>query len=194
MEQHSKRAQEVQKILLVFLREPIELIDHFVGFRRQLRAIPAAVLLNRHHQVLCSAIVQKKKPLPEAPERRGSELVRFRLTLANPIVQVRTHLMKRKVGIEVCRLVAQLWNGGVAGPERLAVAECAACFVEDVLAVCDRLWPSGLAVRWLRRRKQAHEAGKFLDVTQKIVRSDFGGIRKIVGRRLELASSLLLTL
>ena len=60
MEQHSERAQEVQKILLVSLREPIELLDHFVGFRRQLRAFPAAMLLNRHHEVLGSAVVQEK--------------------------------------------------------------------------------------------------------------------------------------
>jgi hypothetical protein len=57
---HSKRAQKVQKILLVFLGKPIEPHDHFVGFRRQLRAFPAAVLLNRHHEVLGSAVVQEK--------------------------------------------------------------------------------------------------------------------------------------
>ena len=62
MERHSKRAQEVQKIVLVFLGKPIESLDHFVGFRRQLRAFPAAMLWNRHHEVLGSAIVQEILP------------------------------------------------------------------------------------------------------------------------------------
>src|ERR1035438_1146457 len=110
------------------------------------------------------------------------------------VVQVRTHLMKRKVGKEVCCLVAQLWNGGVARHERLAVAEYTACCLENAVAICDRLLPSRLTFRRLRRRKQAHEVGKFLDVTQQIVRSDFGGIRKIVGGRQELTSRHLLAL
>src|ERR1035441_6613452 len=102
------------------------------------------MLLNRHHEVVGPAIVQEKQTLPEAPEGRRPELARFRLALANAVVQVRTHLMKRKVGKEVCCLVAQLWDGGVARHKRLAVAKCAACFVENVLAVCDRLWASRL--------------------------------------------------
>src|ERR1022692_1423325 len=60
MQRHSKRPQKVQKILLVFIRKPIEPLDHFVGFRHRLRAFPAAMLLNRHHEVLGPTIVQEK--------------------------------------------------------------------------------------------------------------------------------------
>ena len=108
MEQHSARTQEVQQILLVPLGKAIETLDDFVGFRLQLRALSAAMLLNRHQEVSGAAIVQEKYPLPKAPERCGAELVRFRLALANAVIQVRAHLMKRKVGKEVYCLVAQL--------------------------------------------------------------------------------------
>ena len=43
---------------------------------------------NRHHQVLRSAIVQEEDTLSQAPERRGTELVRFGLALADSVVRL----------------------------------------------------------------------------------------------------------
>ena len=71
--------------------------------------------LDRLHQVGRSSVVQEEDALPESPERRGAELPRPRLALADPVRQPGSHVVHQQVGVEVDRLIAQRRHRGVAG-------------------------------------------------------------------------------
>ena len=66
------------------------------------------MLFNSLHQIVCSTVVQKKNAFPETPERCRAELVVFRLALRDAVIELCTHVVKRKIRKEIYIFVAQL--------------------------------------------------------------------------------------
>src|ERR1700680_4238651 len=112
--------------------------------------------------------MKEEDALPESPEGGGPKLPRRGLALTNPVGESLPHVVKRKVGVQICRLSAESGDSGSAGLKGWRVAHGRADVGKELAAVCNG---SGSAGRVLRRRrwcKKAHERGKFFDITQYI--------------------------
>jgi hypothetical protein len=81
-----QRAQEIQDVLLLRLRHLVEAHDYSIRFRMESFAI-TGMFLNGREQIRRSAVVQKKNPLSDAPQRRRAELVWAGMTLHDAVGQ-----------------------------------------------------------------------------------------------------------
>src|SRR5712691_4256563 len=97
-----QRAKEVQDVLFLRRAQRTKVVDHPVRLR--LRATTTrrteqdvstvrGVCSDGLQEVVSSAVVQEKQPLPHAPKRRCAELVRAGCALRNSIGQPRAHVM-----------------------------------------------------------------------------------------------------
>src|SRR5581483_9386552 len=88
----SERAEEIQQVLLRLRRQCPVIGDDAV----RLRAL-ALVRLDRLREVARAAVVQEEEPLPEAPERRGAELVAAGVALRDAVGEALAHRVHREV-------------------------------------------------------------------------------------------------
>src|SRR3984893_4949281 len=156
------------------------------------------MLFNSLHQILRSTVVQEKKAFPETPERCRAELVVFCLALLDAVIELCTHMVKRKIRKEIYIFVAQLRDRGFFAQLRVREFDCvkrrgmakgAPYFLttEKRLSIGDRCGASrGVAGRH-RWCEQPHEGCKFFDITQDIQLLDrirlryVGGIGRVAG-------------
>ena len=68
------------------------------------------MLVNCIQQVRRSAVVQEKQPLTDTPQRSRSEFVASGNPLINPVRQVSTHVMQRKIGE---RMILDVTHSGI---------------------------------------------------------------------------------
>ena len=97
-----QRSQEVEDILPLLSLQPLELVDDLICF-----AILALVRFDSLQQIACPAVVEKKGALPDTPEWSCAELIRARATLRDAVRKILAHMVNKKVGEEVRRLVGK---------------------------------------------------------------------------------------
>src|SRR5712691_8870371 len=137
--------------------------------------------------------MKEEDTLSEPPERRGPKLSRRGLALTNPVGEPLPHVVKRKVGVQICRLSAESCDNGSAGLKGRRVAHGTANVDKELVAVCNGSGSARGVLRRRRRRKKAHERSKFFDITQDI-QAALVGVRRVVWRRLELTLRILFPL
>src|SRR6266851_5190818 len=137
--------------------------------------------------------MKEEDTLPESPEGRGPKLSRRGLALTNPVGESLPHVVKRKVGVQICRLSAESCDSGSAGLKGWRVAYRAANVDKELVAVCNGSGSARRVLRRRRRRKKAHECGEFFDITQ-YIQAALVGVRRVVWRRLELTLGILFSL
>src|ERR1700720_3122380 len=97
----SERAQEVQNVLLLGIRQSVEIPDHAVclGTRALMRG-------DGPQQILRPPVMQEKDPLTKTPKRRRPEFIAGGGALNNAVGENLPHPMQGKVreGME-CRVV-----------------------------------------------------------------------------------------
>src|ERR1700730_8243155 len=135
------------------------------------------MLFNSLHQIGRSAVVQEKNAFPETPERCRAELVVFCLALRDAVIELCTHVVKRKIRKEIYLFVAQLRDRGFFAQLRGREFDCVKrrgmgkggpYLTEKRLSFRDRAGASrGVAGRH-RWCEQPHEGRKFFDITQYI--------------------------
>ena len=72
------------------------------------------MLFKRLHQIVCSTVVQKKNAFPETLEWCRAELVVFRLALRDAVIELCTHVVKRKIRKEIYCLSSEFLGQGAA--------------------------------------------------------------------------------
>ncbi len=82
------------------------------------------MLFNSLHQILRSTVVQEKNAFPETPERCRAELVVFCLALRDAVIELCTHVVKRKIRKEIYIFVAQLRDRGFFAQLRVREFDC----------------------------------------------------------------------
>jgi hypothetical protein len=94
--------------------------------------------LDGGQQIICTAIMEEKDALAEAPQGSGAELVTARGALGDVIRQTCTHVMEFDVRKQVGSSVTQTWRQvrGLGG-ERRCMASGAADGVKEVATVSD---------------------------------------------------------
>src|ERR1700691_6153276 len=118
-----QRAQEVDQILLVRRSHLIEVDDCLIRFRLHVGAVGhAVVVFDRGHHVVGAAIVQEPEALPDAPQRRGAELISSRIPLHQAISQTRSHVMQYQIRVKSERFGRQRGPRGSGRGERRSVA------------------------------------------------------------------------
>src|SRR5580692_2998267 len=131
-----QRAQKVEQVLLLLLRQPVlEKLNHRVGFRP-----PARMLIDGVDQIGRPSIVQEEDALAESPKRRRAELIARGPALRDAVGKIAAHVVEEQVREEVdVRFVQARGEGGRTGLHRRRMAKRTADLSEDVLAVRDRL-------------------------------------------------------
>jgi len=126
-----KRTQEIQNILLLALRQSIEKSSH--NFIRLGTWTP--MFLDCPVQIRGSAVMKEEDALSEPPERRCTKLSGSRLALTDSISEPTPHVVERKVGEQIDRLFTERRDRGGPGPKRRRVAQRAANFDKQLLAI-----------------------------------------------------------
>jgi len=127
-----ERTQEIQDVLFLCSSERVEVCNYRVGFRvaslslfQRLKGLAvdyelvkvlvgeaihagAGMLRDGLKQVSRAAIMHEEQPLSQAPQRGGTELVWFGVSLVDPVVQSVTHFVDGKVGK---RMIGDLVEG-----------------------------------------------------------------------------------
>src|ERR1700730_4034925 len=115
------------------------------------------MLFNSLHQIGRSAVVQKKNAFPETPERCRAELVVFCFALRDAVIELCTHVVKRKIRKEIYIFVAQLRDRGFTRLKHRGMAKGAPYLTEKRLSSRDRVGASRGVARRLRWCEQPHE-------------------------------------
>src|SRR6266404_6531581 len=115
------------------------------------------VFLDCPLQIPGPTVMKEEDTLPESPEGRGPKLSRRGLALTNPVGESVPHVVKRKVGVQICGLSAESCDSGSAGLKRWRVAYGAANLDKELVAVGNRSGTARRILRGRRRRKKAHE-------------------------------------
>ena len=79
--------------------------------------------------------MKEEDALSEPPEGRGPKLSRRCLTLSDAVSEPVPHVVKRKVGVQVNQLSAERCDGRSPRPKRRRVAQRAANFDKEPLAI-----------------------------------------------------------
>src|SRR2546429_8711768 len=94
-----ERAEEVDEILLLRLRQRVEPVDDRVGLGRLELRVPRALAgADGHDQIARTPVAQEEEPLAATPERRGPELLAERLALCARVGQLLSHAAQGPVG------------------------------------------------------------------------------------------------
>src|SRR3954466_13961916 len=101
------------------------------------------MLADRVFQVVAASVVQKEDALPEAPQRRGAEFPSCGGALRDVVGEPDAHVMQQQVGVEIRRLEAQPWDGGVACARGGRLARPPADAREPAFATADGARASG---------------------------------------------------
>src|SRR5207249_8102121 len=139
-----------------------------VRFGRPELQVPwALVFLDRFQQVAGASIVKEEDALPQAPQRRGPELVALCLSLEDLVGQPRPHVVEQEIREEVDGLVVQrLDRDVVTRRQRRRVTESTPCAHEQAAAVADRSGATRRVSRGSGRRQESLEEGELLDRAQ----------------------------
>jgi len=65
------------------------------------------VFFDSLHQAACPSVMKEKDPLPDTPERGGSELVGAGATLRDAVRKTSTHVVDEEIGEEIHSLVGE---------------------------------------------------------------------------------------
>src|SRR5947209_2483074 len=98
----SETSEEIQNVLLLRRTEQIE-----IAFDGNGLGTGTVVSFDRRQQVLGAAVVHEEDALPEAPQRRGAELIAAGAALRHVVIQRRAHVMNLDVAEEVRRRTAE---------------------------------------------------------------------------------------
>ncbi len=77
----------------------------------------SGMVFDRLKQICGSSIVKKENPLAQAPERSGTKLVSAGASLGYVVGEARSHMVKQKIGKQVCLDIAERSHAGLAGGE-----------------------------------------------------------------------------
>ena len=100
----SERAQEVQHVLLLAIRQLVEIPDHAVCL-----GIRALMCADGRQQIARPPVMQEKDPLTKTPKRRRPEFVAGGGALKHAVGEIPPHPMQGKVGEGMeCRIVEGL--------------------------------------------------------------------------------------
>ena len=103
-----ERSQKIQQILLILRPQPEGPSHDSVRLRAR-----APVFSDRLNQIPGTTVMKEEQSLSQAPEGSAPKFSPFRLSLAYSIGETRTHVMDRKVRVQVDVLVVERRNGRV---------------------------------------------------------------------------------
>src|ERR1700732_5196770 len=95
------------------------------------------MLFNSLHQIGRSAVVQEKNAFPQTPERCRAELVAFGLALRDAVIELCTHMVKRKIRKEMHLFFSQLRDRGIACLKHRSMAKGAPYLAKECLSSHD---------------------------------------------------------
>ena len=110
----SERSQEVQKVLLIVRAQAVEVSNNALGLGTRVRA-PGRVGLDCRIQVARSSVMHEKYSLTQPPERRGTEVVRTRRALCDPVTK-HAHVVNQQVREQISWYIRK--GGGIVVPSR----------------------------------------------------------------------------
>ena len=104
-----ERSQEIENRLFVAFGELFETLHNSVRFRRSVSVRPQifcrivstigktsrGMVFDSDKQIAGASVVEKKKSLPNSPERRRSKFIRSRITLNNVVGECGTHMVEQ---------------------------------------------------------------------------------------------------
>jgi hypothetical protein len=106
-----KRTQEIQEVLLLALFQAVEKPPHY-----PIRlGPPTPVFPDCAFQIRGPAVMKEEDALSKSPEGGGPKLSRRGLALTDPVGEPVPHVVKRKVGVQICRLSAERCDSRSAG-------------------------------------------------------------------------------
>src|SRR5258705_7152235 len=91
----SQRTKEIQDVLLLQRREPVEQVDDLIGLRRtELRIAGAPMFVDRPQEIGGPAVMEEEDPFSQPPQGRRAELVGRSLPLDDVVGEAGTHLVE----------------------------------------------------------------------------------------------------